>query len=212
VEVPPLVDKSQTDAVAQLARLGLKVHIREVPNSKPAGTITAQDPASGTKLQVGSTVTINVAKGPQPVAVPSVVSQPIDQASSQLQALGFKVATTFVDSDQPANTVIDQAPPAGQSAGKGSVISLTVSKGPKTSTIPDVTSTDVGSAVSTLEASGFKAKIVHQPVTDPNLDGSVLSQAPEGGNQAKPGTTVTLNVGQLAQGPPTTTTDTTTTP
>jgi beta-lactam-binding protein with PASTA domain len=49
-------------------------------------------------------------------------------------------------------------------------------------------------------------------VTDPNLDGSVLSQAPEGGNQAKPGTTVTLNVGQLAQGPPTTTTDTTTTP
>ena len=212
VEVPPVVDKSQTDAVALLTRLGLKVHVREVPNPKPAGTITAQDPASGTKLQVGSTVTINVAKGPEPVAVPSVVSQPIDQASSQLQALGFKVATTFVDSNQPANTVIDQAPPSGQSAGKGSVISLTVSKGPKTSTIPDVTSTDVGSAVATLEASGFKAKIVHQPVTDPNLDGSVLSQDPEGGNQAKPGVTVTLNVGQLAQSSTTTTTDTTTTP
>jgi serine/threonine-protein kinase len=198
--------------IAQLARLGLKTHTREVPSTKPAGTITAQDPQAGTKLPVHSVVTINVAKGPVPVAVPSVISQPIDQASSQLQALGFKVATTFVDSDQPANTVIDQAPPAGQSAGRGSVISLTVSKGPKTSTVPDVTSTDVGSAVSTIEASGFKAKIVHQPVTDPNLDGSVLSQSPEGGNQAKPGTTVTLNVGQLAQGPPTTTTDTTTTP
>jgi serine/threonine-protein kinase len=212
VEVPPLVGKNENDVIAQLARLGLKTHTREVPSTKPAGTITAQDPQAGTKLPVHSVVTINVAKGPVPVAVPSVISQPIDQASSQLQALGFKVATTFVDSDQPANTVIDQAPPAGQSAGRGSVISLTVSKGPKTSTVPDVTSTDVGSAVSTIEASGFKAKIVHQPVTDPNLDGSVLSQSPEGGNQAKPGTTVTLNVGQLAQGPPTTTTDTTTTP
>jgi serine/threonine-protein kinase len=212
VEVPPLVGKNENDVIAQLARLGLKVHTREVPSAKAAGTITAQDPAAGTKLQVHSVVTINVAKGPVPVAVPSVVSQPIDQASSQLQALGFKVATTFVDSDQPANTVIDQAPPAGQSAGRGSVISLTVSKGPKTSTVPDVTSTDVGSAVSTIEASGFKAKIVHQPVTDPNLDGSVLSQGPEGGSQAKPGATVTLNVGQLGQSPSTTTTDTTTTP
>ncbi|HEY8408184.1 MAG TPA: Stk1 family PASTA domain-containing Ser/Thr kinase [Gaiellaceae bacterium] len=212
VEVPPVVDKSQTDAVAALTRLGLKVHVREVPSTKPAGTITAQDPPTGTKLQVGSTVTINVAKGPLPVSVPSVVSQPIAQATSTLQALGLKVAPTFVDSDQPANTVIDQAPPAGQSVGKGSVVSLTVSNGPKTSTVPDVTSTDIGSATSTLAASGFKWKIVRQPVTDPNLDGSVLSQDPEGGNQAKPGTTVTLNVGQLSQTPSTTTTDTTTTP
>jgi eukaryotic-like serine/threonine-protein kinase len=211
VEVPPLVDKSQTDAAAQLAKLGLKVHVREVPSAKPAGTITAQDPAAGTKVEVNTTVTINVAKGPQPVAVPSVVTLPIDQASSQLQALGFRVATTFVESDQSANTVIDQAPPAGQSAGKGSVVSLTVSKGPKTSTIPDVSSNDVGSATATLAASGFKWKIVHQDVTDPNLDGSVLTQSPEGGQQAAPGATVTLTVGHLVTEPPPTT-DTTTTP
>ncbi|HEY3543634.1 MAG TPA: Stk1 family PASTA domain-containing Ser/Thr kinase [Gaiellaceae bacterium] len=212
VEVPPLVDRSQTEAAGELAKLGLKVHVREVPSTKPAGTITAQDPPAGTKVEVNTVITINVAKGPQPVAVPSVLNIPIDQASSQLQALGFRVATTFVESDQPANTVIDQAPPAGQSAGKGSVISLTVSKGPTTSTVPDVTSTDVGSATSTLAASGFKWKIVHEDVTDPNLDGSVLTQSPGGGEQAKPGTTVTLTVGHLANAPATTTTDTTTTP
>jgi serine/threonine protein kinase/beta-lactam-binding protein with PASTA domain len=211
VAVPALVGKNENDVIAQLARLGLKTHTREVPSTNPAGTITAQDPRAGTKLPVHSTVTINVAKGPVPVAVPSVISQPIDQASSQLQALGFKVATTFVDSGQPANTVIDQAPPAGQSAGRGSVISLTVSKGPKTSTVPDVTSTDVGSATSTLAASGFKWKIVYQDVSDPNLDGSVLTQDPQGGNQAKPGTVVTLNVGRTPNGGTTTTTQTTTT-
>src|SRR5436305_1454244 len=134
VVVPDYVGKSQTEAAGDLARKGLKMKTRTVPSSKPAGTITAQDPPGGTKVEVNTVVTINVAEGPKPVAVPTVIGQPIDQASSTLQGLGFRVATTFVDANQPANTVINQAPPAGQSAGKGSVVSLTVSKGPKTST------------------------------------------------------------------------------
>jgi len=141
-----------------------------------------------------------------------VRSEPIDQASSELKALGFNVAVTPVDSDQPANTVIDQAPPAGQSAGKGSIISLTISKGPQTSTVPDVTSTDEASAESTLRASGFKWKVVHQDVTDPNFDGAVLTQSPEGGQQATAGSVVLLTIGHLVtQTTATTTTGTTTT-
>jgi eukaryotic-like serine/threonine-protein kinase len=210
VVIPDLVGHSQTDAATLLAKMGLQVKTRSVPSSKPVGTITAQDPPAGTKVEVNTLVTINVAEGPKPVAVPSVIGQPIDQASSTLQGLGFKVATTFVDSDQPANTVIDQAPPAGQSAGKGSVISLTVSKGPKTSTVPDVSSLDVGTATSTLQDSGFKTKVVYQDVTDPSLDGSVLSQSPGGGTQAAPKTVVTVTVGRIVQ-QTTTTTDTTTT-
>jgi eukaryotic-like serine/threonine-protein kinase len=162
---------------------------------------------------VNSVVHFNVSKGPQPVSVPDVRGQPIDQASSTLQGLQFRVATTFVDSNQPANTVIDESPPPGQSAGKGSVISLTVSKGPTTSTVPDVTSLDVGTAMSQLADSGFSPKVVYQDVTDPSLDGTVLDQDPKGGSQAKPKSVVTLTVGRIGQQPPpTTTTDTTTTP
>jgi serine/threonine-protein kinase len=204
------VGKSQTFAAGDLAKKGLKMKTRSVPSSQAAGTITAQDPPAGTKVEVNTVVTVNVAQGPKPVAVPNVVGQPIDQASSTLQGLGFRVATTFVDNDQPANTVIDQAPTAGQSAGKGSVISLTVSKGPKTSTVPDVSSLDVGTATSTLANSGFKSKVVYQDVTDPSLDGAVLSQDPGGGTAAKPGTLVTLTVGRITQ-QTTTTTDTATT-
>jgi hypothetical protein len=40
----------------------------------------------------------------------------------------------------------------------------------------------------------------------------VLTQTPNGGEQAKPGTVVVLTVGHLANQPATTTTDTTTTP
>ena len=67
-----------------------------------------------------------------------------------LQAAGCQVSTRFVDNGQPANTVIDQSPQSGTSAGKGSVVSLTVSKGPKTSTVPDVSSTDLGTAEQAL--------------------------------------------------------------
>jgi serine/threonine-protein kinase len=211
VVIPTLVDTNQDAAVAKLTKLGLKVKTRQVPNPKPAGTVTAQDPPPGTKVKVGTLVTINVAKGPAQVSVPSVQSLPLQQAASQLEALNLKVATTFVESNEPANTVVDQAPAAGASVGKGSTVTLTVSKGPTTSTVPDVSSQDVGSATSTLADSGFKWKPVYQDVTDPNLDGQVLSQDPVGGTQAKPGTVVTLTIGRISSGGTTTTTDTTTT-
>jgi serine/threonine protein kinase len=211
--VPDLVHSSSTDAVATLTKLGLKPKLRPVPSAEAAGTVLAQDPPPDTKATVGSTVWINVSKGPQPISVPSVVGEPIDQASSELQAAGFNVSPRFVDDNQPKNTVIGQSPIGGASAGKGSTVSLTISNGPKTSTVPDVTSTDVGSAEQTLQASGFKYKVVPQDVTDPSQVDVVLGQDPPGGAQQPAKTVVTLTVGrQAGTDTTTTTTDTTTTP
>ena len=208
--VPNLVGASSTDAVATLTKLGLKPDLHQVPSSSAAGTIVAQDPPADTKVTVGGKVRLNVSKGPQPISVPSVIGEPIDQASSELQAAGFNVSPRYVDDNQPKNTVIGQSPSSGESAGKGSTIKLTVSNGPKTSTVPDVTSTDVGSAEQTLQASGFKDTVVYQDVTDPSQVDVVLGQDPQGGTQQPPKTVVTLTVGRLAGTG--TTTDTTTTP
>jgi beta-lactam-binding protein with PASTA domain len=209
VDVPSLVGTQSTDAVAALTKAHLKPDVHEVPSSKPAGEVTAQDPPAGTKQPEGSPVRINVSKGPTPVSVLGVIGQPIDTASSQLQALGFKVTTNYVDSTQPANTVIDQSPASGQSAGKGSVISLTVSKGPTTSLVPDVTSLYLAAAEQTLHDSGFNARVIYESTQDPNSEGLVLSENPPGGTALKPGSPVTLTVGRYTA--TTTTTDTTTT-
>jgi serine/threonine protein kinase len=209
-EVPSLVGESSTDAVAALTRLRLKPRILQVPSAKPAGEVTAQDPPPGTKLTVGEIVHINVSKGPQPVAVPNVVGEAIQQASSELQAAGFQVSPRYVDNSEPANTVIDQTPSGGDSAGKGTTVSITVSKGPKTSTVPDVSSTDLGSAEQTLRASGFRSTVVYQDVTDPSSDGIVLAQSPQGGTQAAPKSVITLTVGRVPSGATTTATTTTT--
>src|SRR5919199_969861 len=96
----------------------------------------------GASVDQGTTIVLSVSKGPQPVAVPSVVGSSFATASSELQAAGFAVARRDVASSQPKDTVVDQSPKAGTSAPPHSTVTLFVSKGPKTSAVPDVTSQD----------------------------------------------------------------------
>ncbi|MGZ8717250.1 MAG: Stk1 family PASTA domain-containing Ser/Thr kinase [Gaiellaceae bacterium] len=210
VEVPSLVGKQSTDAVAALNEAHLKAAVLQVPSAKPAGEVTAQDPPAGTEQPEGSVVHFNVSKGPTPVSVPTVLGQPLATATSVLRALGFKVSPTFVESTEPANNVVSQTPAAGESAGKGSIVNLNVSNGPKTSTVPEVTSLDRGSAEQLLKDSGFNPRVIFEDSGDPNNEGLVLSQDPLGGEQLKPGSPVTLTVGRYNAAA--TTTDTTPTP
>jgi eukaryotic-like serine/threonine-protein kinase len=208
VQVPDVRTKDSTDAAATLAGIGLKPDVHQVYSAKDVGTVVAQAPRPGTKVAKGSKVRINVSQGPAPVDVPQVVNLPFAQASSELQAKGFKVERVDQDSNQPADTVLAQDPRGGATAPMGSTITLTVSKGPQTTAVPDVTSLDVDTARSTLEQSGFKVKVVKQPASDPSLEGIVLDQQPSPNSQAKPGATVTIFVGHFTGQ----TTDTTTTP
>jgi beta-lactam-binding protein with PASTA domain len=194
--VPSVIGKSQDDAVSTLVNAGLRADpVVQVPSSKPPGTVTGQEPQPGMTIVKGSRVRINVSSGPAEVDVPSVVGLPFDQASSALQGQGFAVARTNVDSNQPKDSVVSQSP-SGQ-APKGSTITLSVSKGPKQSTVPDVTSQDEGSAKSTLTTAGFTVTVQRQDVTDPGLGGIVLSQSPTPGTKANQGSTVTIVVGRL---------------
>jgi beta-lactam-binding protein with PASTA domain/predicted Ser/Thr protein kinase len=197
VQVPDVTGKSQADAVAALTAAGLKADPHTVHSSQPPDTVTAQDPQGGTKVIKGSRVRINISTGPKPVSVPYVVGLSFDQASAQLQSAGFAVARKNVESNQPKDTVVAEQPTG--SAAPGATITLSVSKGPKQSTVPDVTNQDQDSATSTLEAAGFKVSVVKQDVQDPGLDGIVLSQAPTGGTKAPQGSTVTITVGQIVQ-------------
>jgi beta-lactam-binding protein with PASTA domain/tRNA A-37 threonylcarbamoyl transferase component Bud32 len=213
VPVPDLVGTQSTDAVAALKDAKLVPDVHQVPGGKTAGVVTAQDPKAGSSVVEGTTVRINVSQGPQPIAVPNVVGEPLATATQDLNTRGFSVNPHYVEDAADANTVIDQNPREGDTAAKGSTVDVTVSKGPQTQTVPDVTSQDLGSATQQLQDSGFKAKITYQDTTDPSQDNIVLAQAPPGQTQAKPGATVTITVGRLTNvgGSDTTTTTGTTT-
>jgi serine/threonine-protein kinase len=199
VTIPSVVGQTVGDAVAELTQAGLDVQVAEVNSDKEEGTVTAQFPTAGTVVVEGTRVRINVSRGPKPLSVPNVIGLPYDQAAAELQRAGFGVARIDVDSELAAGIVVDQDPSGGTESSKGSTVTLSVSKGPTTAAVPDVTTQDVAIAQTTLEAAGFRTRVVLEDVEDPSLDGIVMSQDPVGGTQAKPNTLVTLFVGRFVE-------------
>jgi len=223
VTVPGVVGQDVTSAVAALAQAGLEQHIKRIYSGQQQDTVTGQNPAAGDHVKKGSTVTINVSRGPKPVTLPDVTGQPYLQAESVLRGQGFTVARVDVQSDQqPQGVVVSMDPPQGTDVAKGSKVTLSVSKGPATSAVPDVTNQTQSTATRILKGAGFTVGLVMQPVNDPSQDGIVVSQDPVGGSTGQQGEVVVITVGQLQAGgggggggnnqgaPPTTTAVTTT--
>ncbi|MBM2822735.1 MAG: serine/threonine protein kinase with sensor(s) [Thermoleophilia bacterium] len=205
VTIPSVVGQSVEDAVAELTQAGLNAQVVEVNSDKDEGTVTAQSPSAGLVVVEGTQVRINVSRGPKPLSVPNVIGLPYDQAAAELQRVGFGVARVDVDSDLAAGIVTDQDPNGGSESSKGSTVTLSVSRGPVTSAVPDVTTQDVAIAQTTLEAAGFRTRVVLEDTDDPSFDGIVISQDPVGGTQAKPNSLITLFVGRFIAGTTTTT-------
>jgi serine/threonine-protein kinase len=144
--------------------------------------------------------------------VPDVTGEPFANARSALQGQGFTVTRVDIQSDQAQGVVVASDPPAGSSVGKGAKITLSVSKGPATTQIPDVSGQNQADATSILQGAGLNVAVITDPVTDPSQDGIVLSTDPAAGADAKAGEIVTIHVGQLTASPGTTTSTTPTTP
>ena len=197
VRVPTLVGRGRDEAVALLSDADLQANVVEVNSPQEPGRVLATSPTAGETVVEGTTVRINVSKGPRPVSVPNVIGLPYASAESQLQGVGFAVARDNVESDEPRDTVVGQIPGAGSDVPKGSTVTLQVSEGPTTSTVPDVTSQDEASARAALQSSGFRVRVVREDTEDPLLDGNVTSQDPPGGTELEPRKVVTIFVGRL---------------
>jgi len=212
VTVPFVVGKSRDTAVAELTQRDLEATVVEVNSERQSGIVTAQNPRAGTVLVSGASVRINVSKGPKPIAVPSVVGSTYELAAAQLQSAGFTVGRVDVESNEPAGTVVTQNPPGNSTATRGSPVTLSVSRGPSTVSVPDVSFQSVADARATLRAAGFRVAVTQQETDDETLDGVVISQDPPASSQADPDALVTLTVGTYVPPPDVTTPPTTTSP
>ena len=197
VSVPSLVGQSRDSAVAALTQLGLVAQVAEVNSDREEGTVTAQSLDPGTVVVEGTRIRINISKGPKPVVVPNVVNQPYEQAALELRRNGFGVTRVDVASDLTEGIVVDQDPSGDSEATRGTTVTLSVSKGPSTVAVPDVTTQDVSIAQVTLEDAGFRTSVVFEDVDDPSFDGIVMSQDPVGGSRAAPDSVITLFVGRF---------------
>jgi serine/threonine-protein kinase len=120
--LPNFTGQSLDQAKTWAAQHGVTLVPRDDTNSQqPQGTITGQEPAAGTLFHSGDTVTVNVSTGPQIVNVPDVIGLSAEQATQQLQSMGFQVKVNMFT---PVDRVFDFAP-VGQ-APRGSTITLDV--------------------------------------------------------------------------------------
>jgi serine/threonine-protein kinase len=200
--VPEVRGQQLNDALQLLYAAGLTPKPVYVFSSQPADVVVGESPAPKTVVLRSSNVRINVSRGPKPVTVPDVTGQQFANAESALKGAGFGVAKVEIQSDQPNGTVVSSDPTGGTSVPKGSKITLSVSKGPGTTTVPDVTSQTQQDATAILQGAGFKVKVIMQDVTDPGSDGIVLTQDPQGNSAGVKNETVVITVGHLTQGPP----------
>jgi beta-lactam-binding protein with PASTA domain len=198
VTVPAVKGYTLAQAISIIVEAGLKAaDPGQVYSDKPVGTVTAQEPAAGKSVLLGSLVHINISLGVKPASVPSVIGQPVANATKALTDAGLEVGRVDVDSDAPEGQVVAQDPSAGVEVSVGSTVTLSVSKGPQTAQVPDVTGSNQADAEALLADAGYRTDTREQPVTDPSEDGLVLAQSPQGGEIRKNGTLVTLTVGAL---------------
>ncbi|HEY3542821.1 MAG TPA: PASTA domain-containing protein [Gaiellaceae bacterium] len=208
VVVPDVTGHSQADAEHDLQQRGLNVTIANVPSAKPAGTVVAQSPAAGSKVQQGSTVRLNVAASApaqtttQQQPTTTATTTPVHQGSGndyrgmRLAAAVQKIAqgrqqvvVQYVASTQPAGVVV-----ANSSA--GGKVNLQVSAGPHpqpATAVPDETGQDGQAAQSALTNAGFSVIAVDWPVSDAESDGVVVYQTPTG--ESPRGSAVVVYVG-----------------
>lgn len=123
----------QQDAYDALKALDLSPKIQAVADDDTAvGYVVKTDPAAGSTVSTGTTVTIYVSSGPskESAVIPNIVGYQYSAAKEELEAAGFVVTAEYDDeSDKDENTVLSVSPNEGEKAKKGSVVTVTVSSG-----------------------------------------------------------------------------------
>jgi eukaryotic-like serine/threonine-protein kinase len=197
--VPSVVGMDYADAVDKLNQANLAARKREVFSKKPSGQVVGQNPAAGKVVPEGTAVVLRVSKGQQTVSVPDVLNQSESSATAELEAAGFTVQSVQAPSDTTASGLVSaQSPDPGIDAPKGSTVTITVSTGPSSGTVPNVVGEQRQTAQDDLKNAGFKTKVQNVTVSDPTQDNVVQDQDPTGGTSATKGSTVIIYVGKFA--------------
>jgi beta-lactam-binding protein with PASTA domain/tRNA A-37 threonylcarbamoyl transferase component Bud32 len=208
--VPDVTGSKLADARKELEDAGFRTNVTQQHSDRvKKGIVIATAPPAGTRLERKQTVTIKVSSGPRTAEVPSVVGLDQGAAEAEIRQAGLEARVQKQESTEPKGQVTDQIPDPGGSVQRGSVVTIVVSRGVGSVVVPNVVGESKDAAISDLHAAGLSARVVSATTSDPNSDGIVLSQSPQGGGRLPKGEAVAISVGKFQQ--PSTTTPTTTT-
>ncbi len=199
VEVPDVEGRTQQEAEQALSAQGLAFSVtREESDTVEEGLVIRQSIAAGQQVNEGAEVEIVISGGASQAAIPDLKNQPLNTATSQLQALGFSVMVKQEPSaDVPAGSVTRTEPPAGSQVPKTTPITVYQSSGPEVKAVPSVQNLTQAAAEQQLTNAGFQPVVEFQDV-DPGsgLVDKVVAQAPQAGTQLPTGSEIIITVGK----------------
>jgi len=194
--LPDVSGQTISEAQVQLGQsdIGLTEGEPQFSETVPLGIILSTDPAPGTRVRQGSTVTAVVSKGPERYEVPQLRGQSVADATTALQATNLVLggSQTAFDDEIPDGQVVGSEPVAGTPLKAQSAVTLIVSKGPAPVQVPDVVGLGQAEASAALEQAGLVPNPTQAlPVV---VLGRVYSQDPAPGSTVPRGTTITFTV------------------
>jgi len=196
-KVPSTAGLSRADAEEALEEAGFDSRVEKTVSEKvEEGLVVNSLPSGGSTATRGSEVIIRVSTGPKLAKVPVLVGTQRSVAVQQIRGRGFTPSVSEEESSEPAGQVIRQAPSAGSRLPSGSTVSIVVSKGEKTVSMPNTIGKLRADAVEALRAEGLKPTVSEQETDVESQVGRVTDQFPPPGSELKPGSEVTVVVGK----------------
>ncbi|MDO5628242.1 MAG: Stk1 family PASTA domain-containing Ser/Thr kinase [Mobilicoccus sp.] len=126
--------------------------------------------------------------------VPTVVDRTEEEARATLTEAGFEVATQPVEHQSQPGTVVDQNPRGQTTQPVGSTITLSVSSGPGSVTIPDLRNYEQQLARDRLTSLGLEIGDIDTVDSSSVDQGKVVSTDPAAGERVEPGSFVKLAI------------------
>ena len=160
------------------------------------GQVTQQDPIAETQVEVNSSVTITVNKGPETGTIPDgLVGKDRKSAEDRLNDAGFDSVDAKAASSEPndakAGEVLSVSPKEGSTVALSTKVTLTYATGE--STVPNLVGVNRERAEADAKSAGFKVRFTEQE-TDDQPPGLVMSQDPDSGSMLARGETISVVV------------------
>jgi len=202
--IPRVVGMNFDDASAALDKAGFRVLKGDSRFHKttPEGIVLEQDPPAGSVQKRGAEVTLAVSAGQATATVPEVSGTTQQQAQIAIENAGFTFGSISQQtSDQPRGAVIGSNPPAGTSLELPATVSITLSQGPSTIQLPDLTGRTFADARSALEQLGLHLGGTVRDTSSFMPENTVLGQVPSPGATVSAGSSVNLRVSRFPPPP-----------
>jgi predicted flap endonuclease-1-like 5' DNA nuclease len=128
--IPDVRDRSLSEARAAVQRGGFTVGEVTTEPGDADDVVFDQFPSPRSVAEPGTPIDLTVSERRE-LDVPSVIGLGLDDAAAALDDAGLTVGAIDAEArDAPADAVVGQSPPAGESVPVGTAVDLTVSAGP----------------------------------------------------------------------------------